>query len=296
MIAGVDQKRPTRTGASASRPYADTPPGDQNAIALDITGRDYVSYSSISTYQRCPLKYYFSYIVGLQPAFVSSSLVFGGAIHVAIEVHFRRLFEGQPAPVIDELVDAFDRAWRTDATRRVRYAKAETEESLRDLARRMLTAFRASEASKLDSTIIAIEEEFRAAVIPGAPDLLGRVDLVTLTSGGLHVIDFKTSRSRWSEAKVQESLPQMLLYAELVKPLAEGLGARELHLDWVVLTKAKNPVVENHCVTPSPRQIVRTTAMVRRVWEAIRAGHFYPVSSSNCATCPFAAACHTWEG
>jgi len=296
MIAGTGQRTAGMRNAlrmNASEPGDGT---DQNAIALDITGRDYVSYSAISTYQRCPLRYYFSYIAGLQPEFVSSSLIFGGAIHVAIETHFRRLFEGQPAPLLDELVNAFERAWRTDATRPVRYGKGETQETLRDLAQRMLTAFRGSEVSELDSTIIGIEEKFRAAVIPGTPDLLGRVDLVKLTSGGLHVIDFKTSRSRWGKAKVQESLPQMLLYAELVKPLAEGLGARELHLEWVVLTKTKNPVVENHSVTPDPRQVARTKAMVRRVWEAIRAGHFYPVSSSNCATCPFAAACRTWEG
>ncbi|MCP4594600.1 MAG: PD-(D/E)XK nuclease family protein [bacterium] len=52
---------------------------EQNAIALERTGRDYISYSSISTYQRCPLKYYFGYVVGLEPEFVSSSLIFGGA-------------------------------------------------------------------------------------------------------------------------------------------------------------------------------------------------------------------------
>ena len=48
----------------------------------------------MNTYQRCPLKYHFSYIAGLVPEFVSSSLVFGGAIHPAIEHHFCRMFQG----------------------------------------------------------------------------------------------------------------------------------------------------------------------------------------------------------
>jgi len=58
MIAGTGQRTAGMRNAlrmNASEPGDGT---DQNAIALDITGRDYVSYSAISTYQRCPLRYY----------------------------------------------------------------------------------------------------------------------------------------------------------------------------------------------------------------------------------------------
>ncbi len=79
MIAGVDQGRHTQTERAPFQRMDDEADSDQNAIALERTGRDYISYSSISTYQRCPLRYYFSYIAGLAPEFVSSSLIFGGA-------------------------------------------------------------------------------------------------------------------------------------------------------------------------------------------------------------------------
>ena len=36
-----------------------------NQIAERLTGRDYLSYSAISTYQRCPLRYFFVYVAGL---------------------------------------------------------------------------------------------------------------------------------------------------------------------------------------------------------------------------------------
>jgi len=36
-----------------------------NEIAKKLTGRDYVSWSAISTFQTCPLKYKFRYVDGL---------------------------------------------------------------------------------------------------------------------------------------------------------------------------------------------------------------------------------------
>lgn len=57
--------------------------------------RDYISYSAIKTYQDCPLKYFFRYVAGLPEETVSASLVFGSAIHRAIEHHFRELLAGK---------------------------------------------------------------------------------------------------------------------------------------------------------------------------------------------------------
>ena len=61
---------------------------DQAAV-LPVTQRDYISYSAISTYQLCPLRYYFHYIVGLPERTVSASLVFGSAIHRAGRTSFQ---------------------------------------------------------------------------------------------------------------------------------------------------------------------------------------------------------------
>jgi len=266
-------------------------------VALDLTGRDYISYSAISTYQKCPLRYFFVYLAGLAPEFVSSSLVFGGAIHSGIEHHYRQVFEGGTPPSLDDLVAAYEQSWQTEAACPVRFGKDESRDSLRAVARRVLAAFQASPAAEPNGTVLAIEEEFRAPVILGCPDLLGRIDLLVLDDGRLRVIDFKTSRSRWNAAKVEEATPQMLLYAELARPLAQELGVEEVRLEWIVITKAKQPAVEKHGLTPTPGQIAWVKAVVRNVWDSIKSGCFYPSSSSaSCATCPFGRACKTWEG
>ena len=54
-----------------------------NQVAQELTGRDYLSFSAISTFQQCPLRYHFKYIQGLPETTVSASLILGGAVHAA---------------------------------------------------------------------------------------------------------------------------------------------------------------------------------------------------------------------
>ena len=68
---------------------------DPDSRAARLIGRDYLSYSSISTYQTCPLRFYFRYVLELPETPVSSSLAFGGAVHAAIEFHHRQFANGR---------------------------------------------------------------------------------------------------------------------------------------------------------------------------------------------------------
>ena len=56
-----------------------------------------------------------------------------------------------------------------------------------------------------DGTLLGIEEQLRAPVIPGCPDLLGRMDLVRVVGDELRVVDFKTSRSKCGPASASAS-------------------------------------------------------------------------------------------
>ncbi len=74
------------------------------------------------------------------------------------------------------------------------------------------------------------------------------------------------------------------------------VGNLPIRIEWVVLTKTKNPAAEKHSLAPCTRKIAWTKAMVRRVWDAIVAGRFYPSPSSmNCPSCPFRKTCDQWE-
>jgi hypothetical protein len=161
------------------------------------TCRDYLSFSAVRLYQGCPLRFHFKYNLGLPEDTVSSSLVFGSSIHRAIEFHFRELLVGNPPPHSDALLAEFWEGWQERDLEQVRFSKGEDRDSLGLLAERILVAFQKSAVAQPPGQILAVEEELRGPVVPGCPDVLGRVDLIVDAGSELVVSDWKTARSRW---------------------------------------------------------------------------------------------------
>lgn len=258
------------------------------------TGRDYLSYSAVTAYQRCPLAFYFRYIAGLPEATVASSLAFGAAIHRAIEFHMTELLAGAEPPSLEALLGEYDAAWQQYDPKAIRFGKAEGRDELANLAQRMLAPFQSSELAHPEGIILGVEEELRGPIVPGCPEILGRLDLIVETTEAVVVVDLKTARSRWSREQVEESAGQLLLYHELARTL---VPRKRLRLRFAVMTKAKRPAIDLHEVPADQRQIDRTKRIVERVWRAIEAGHFYPAPSpTQCPGCPFRVPCRKWTG
>ena len=256
--------------------------------------RDYISFSSISTYQQCPLRYFFKYVVGLPEETVSASFVFGRSIHRAIEFHFQELLAGNLPPGQDTLLAEFQAGWDEQPAEAIRYPKTDTRDSLGLLADRMLTAFRDSDLARPNGRILGIEEELRGPLIDGVPDLLARLDLLVESADGVTITDFKTARSAWTDDRAADSAEQLLLYRELVRTL---LPNRTIRLEFAVLTKTKEVILSRHAITPNAAKTLRTRRVVQRVWDAIDARHFYPVPSPmNCLNCPYRIPCRQWSG
>ncbi|MGA2501994.1 MAG: PD-(D/E)XK nuclease family protein, partial [Tepidisphaeraceae bacterium] len=119
----------------------------------------------------------------------------------------------------------------------VRFNKDENTDTLHALADRMLAAFLASPLAQPKGTILGVEEELRIVLDPDLPDVLARVDLVTQTDGALHVVDWKTSRSRWTEQKALESGDQLVIYGVTVGKMSRSLGL-PVNLHFGIITKA----------------------------------------------------------
>ncbi len=80
----------------------------------------------------------------------------------------------------------------------------------------------------------------------------------------------------------------------MTRPMAPE---KKVALQFVVVTKGKEPAVESHVVPFDERRIARTLRIVERTWRAIDAGHFYPSPSPmSCPGCSFRAACRAWAG
>ena len=287
MIAGAELL-PVLTPA---KPASTNP---ANEVAKRLTGRDYVSWSALSTFRTCPLKYKFRYIDGLPEESVSAALIFGTGIHTAVEQHFQALLAGDTQPDVERLMFAYRSAWLPHDPDVIQFGSTETRGSLDALAARMLTAFLASPAASVQGRVLGVEEEIRGMLVKGVPDLYGRVDLLTEDDDRLVVTDIKTSRGRWSQDQVEDSGEQLLLYSHLASEISPG---KKIATRIMVLTKTKEPVVEEHVREVEPAAVKRTLAGVERVWRAIESGVFYPAPSTmNCASCGYRAACRAWVG
>jgi putative RecB family exonuclease len=273
-------------------PPASTNPA--NEAAKKLTGRDYISWSAISTFRTCPLRYKFRYIDGLPEESVSSALVFGSGIHTAVEQHYQAQLAGDPKPDLDALLFAYRSAWLPHEPDAIQFGSTETRASLDALAARMLTAFLNSPAASVQGRVLGVEEEIRGMLVEGVPDLYGRVDLLTEDSDSLVVTDIKTSRGKWSAEQVEDSGEQLLLYSHLASEISPG---KKIATRFLVLTKTKEPVVEEHVREVETRAVKRTLAGVGRVWRAIESSVFYPAPSvMSCSSCGYRTACRAWTG
>jgi CRISPR/Cas system-associated exonuclease Cas4 (RecB family) len=256
--------------------------------------RDYLSFSAISLFTACPLRYYFKYIAGLPEKTVSASAVFGSCMHRAVQFHFEHFLASRRKPDLRTLTAVFQEGWQDSLDLHVRFAKGEHRDSVSQLAERMLRQFQESPFAQPEGTVIGVEEPLRGELVPGLPDLLCRVDLIVDTPDAVVVSDFKTARRSWSVARIADASAQLLLYSELVRPLADG---KPLRLQFAVQTKGKLPELAIHPVPIDSRQLQRTKLIFERVWRSIEAGHFYPSPSPlNCSSCPFQRPCRTWQG
>ena len=280
------------------------PRGDPDSVDVQNVGktksaaavpvRDYVSFSALSLYQRCSLRYYFRYVAQLPEESISASLVFGRAIHRAIEFHFRELLAGNAPPDLDTLLAEFNEGWEEFPSEQITFPKTDTRDSLGHLAARVLTAFRDSEMAQPQGRVLGVEEELRAPIIDGIPDVLARLDLLVQSDDALTVTDFKTAKTSWSADQTTDSAEQLLLYSDLVRHRFPGLPLR---LEFVVFTKAKKVAISRYAVPLDAARVARTKRIAQRVWRAISAGHFIPSPSPmNCNGCPYRVPCRKWSG
>ena len=118
-----------------------------------------------------------------------------------------------------------------------------------------------------------------------------RLDLLELQGSDLIVTDLKTSRSRWNELKVQEHLPQLVLYSYGLLLLLRDLGATRIVPRFVVITKAKKPQVQTFVPTAGQCDVDRLKRMVSETWGAIQKNVFLQREGWGCGQCPFQRRC-----
>src|SRR5579862_267485 len=254
---------------------------------------DHLSWSGIKTYSTCPKKFSYRYIEQIPEEFKPASLAFGGAFHKASEALHEARIQGTAIPTLPELMAHYEQAWEqeTSFASEINYGKEDDATTLKTLAERMLAAYREHVVAEHEVTtgtqIIAIEHAERFRLLADVPPLEMRLDLLELRGTDLLVTDLKTSRSRWNDAKVSESLPQLVLYANGLMPLLRELGATRIVPQFVVVTKAKKPVVQVLQPQASQTDVERLKQQVQDTWTAIKRDVFPTREGWHCSQCSY---------
>lgn len=269
----------------------------------------HISYSQVTQYMICPLKFQFQYVQGLLPEHIPSALPFGSAIHHTIAALYQQLQATDQAPSKTEVQDVFSDRWdwqRKNEKVEVKFkAGKESWDSLKDMGVRMLAAYydyTDSMQMLIENNVVAVELPLCGVLVENGSgmDFVGVIDLILRDPSDpsiFHIIDHKTAARRYDHTKVATDM-QLTAYKWLLEKTGY-LGQRdeiELSLHWdVILKLKKEPVVERYTTVREGNAVRRFLRTTRVILRAIEQGIFYPQPSWVCTDCGFKRACDGWR-
>ena len=231
-----------------------------------------LSYSSISTYELCPLQYKLRYLEG-KPGRRTPALAFGESLHEAL-----RRFHARPVPVaptVAQLVGFLDDAWERGA-----YRSAEEERQYRDHAKEVLIAYHRDNAEAF-RVPVALEQRFQIDVdgvtVSGIIDRMDRHP-----DGSYEIVDYKTNRRLPPRKYVEHDLQLSIYY--LAAWEVWGILPDRLTLYFLL---PGQPMT----VTRTPEDLDTTRSRIAEVAAGIRSGAFAPRENRLCDWCDYQASC-----
>ena len=167
----------------------------------------------------------------------------------------------------------------------VRCGPGETEKSLREMARRMLSCYLARHEPA--GRVLAVEEPFRLDLSPRIAPVHGRIDLAEAAPDGQIVVtDFKSAGTRKAPDPAQ-----LVLYREAVRSFSADPDV-QVSARFVVLLKAREPDVVVHEPEIGPADLQSLTGRYEEVWQPIQSGCSFPVTGWWCGGCQWAGHCN----
>jgi hypothetical protein len=262
-------------------------------LAHDAAPRmDHLSWASLQMYATCPARFALRYIHKAPEERKCAALVFGSAIHSAVEqIHQARL-KGRELPCVEKLFTAFQSAW-VEGEREgppVAYRKSETKESLRDMARGMLAAYR-EYAQTLKGQILGIKLGVRYRLMRNAPPLDMQIDLLESEEDALILTGLEISGAPWSEQEVRANLPQLVVYCTAIIPTLMAMDAERIVPRFVVLTQEKPSKVQ--VIEPKVDQsdVSHFLERIGETWDGIHAQVFPKREGLQCDSCSYRDRC-----
>jgi DNA helicase II / ATP-dependent DNA helicase PcrA len=236
-----------------------------------------LSFGQINDYLDCPAKYRYAHVVRI-PTPASHQMVYGRALHAAVQAYHRRQMAGAPMAV-EDLHAALDANWES-----VGFLTREHEEARRAAAHEAVARFW-EDQQRDPARPTAVERDFTVGL--GPDRLRGRYDRVDRDVAGRVVItDYKSSDVRdlaTANRRARESL-QLSIYA-LAHEAETGSVPDELALHFL-----ESGIVGR--ATPSEKRLEKAQEHIGVAASGIRARQYDATPSAmRCGYCPFREIC-----
>lgn len=262
----------------------------------------HLSYSQVSTYLSCSLRYFFHYVQGLPPEHLGSSLLLGTAVHAAIARYYETIqstgHQDKPASVLEFFSDHLANSIAQAQIPILYKDEAPDADRLIVQGEGLLQAFLTQPAFD-GLEVVAVELPLSARLTDGNGcvtdiELIGVIDLLLRDNlGRLLAIDHKTAKQPFTQDTIDHDL-QLSTYALLLTENGFLEPGAALTCGFQVLRKLKNPKIERHLTLRTPDDIRRFAKVAKSVLQGIENQTFLPCSGWMCTDCPYASTCKAW--
>jgi len=251
-----DVARPSRARALEELLRHAPPPeveaGGPDALAPDAELM--VSHHQVDDYRTCPLKYQYVHLLRI-PLRQHHAIVYGSALHTAVEFYLRRRAVGNFTS-LEDFLRAFEDAWRNEG-----FLTREHEEQRKRAGIEALTRFYHEEEAS-GGKPAAVEQEFVFGL--GPTRVRGRFDRIDEEPGGTVIVDYKSSDvidQKVADRRARQSL-QLKMYALAHRHATGRLPAR-VELRFLESGLAGRHVPTEQDLAEAERAILEAAAGIR---------------------------------
>lgn len=232
-----------------------------------------LSYSSISEYKNCPLKYKFHY-VDRMPTKKTPALSFGSSLHEVLAYLYN--VKTPDPPPIDEVYKVLDKEWLSDG-----YSSEAEEKQYYEHGKHVLANYYEKNIGQDFKLPLALERKFGLDM--GGFTLTGIIDrLDKVAEDRYEVIDYKTSRKLPPQSYIDKDL-QLSIYHMATEKIW-NLTPEKVSLYFL------RPNLKMSS-SRTEKQIKETVDIVSNVADKVSKELFEPTQNNLCPWCDFQKYC-----
>ena len=239
------------------------------------------SYSAISTFENCPLKFKFAYVDKIKPLRKNIESFMGSRVHETLEKLYRdKLFAKVDS--LQELISFYNERWKKEMHGNVFVVKGYEIENYRKMGEMYIRDYYNTYKPFDEGKIIALEKRIFFP-LNEKYWINGIIDRIAEKDGIYEVHDYKTSLYFPSLNELDET--QLAIYAIALQNL---YGAEEIELVWHYLAFNKEIRIRRKSYEYVKEEIINK---IEKIENAKKEGKFPAKESALCEYCEYQPIC-----